>query len=277
VTGPVWDGTGVDPWLPQRLAALDDLARTERDIRRSVWAALSDWLIQAARRVLRGDTRMPDVDALHALAPLWRESVSHIVRGEIQQAVGLAYTRLLGEDYPYEQRPFVTRYLSEVNNRLVRIPDEVFDLVAGQVSQGVNLGEGIPQLASRVDNVLSSTESERWPNRAVVIARTETIGALNAGRFDAFRAADEEEEETEEQFEQIWLATDDARTRPDHRAAEGQRVPVGQPFVVGGHELRFPGDPLGPPDQVIQCRCVALLVEQGEDVDMSDRQSRGDR
>jgi len=271
VTGPVWNGKGVDPWLPARLDARLEAAATERDIRAAVWAALSDWLVQLARRVVRGDRR-PDLDAIWAMAPLWRQAVDLILQGEIFRAIGLAFERVLGRDSRWDQRPAMVRYLAEVRNRLVRIPEEVYDLVAGQISTGVNLGESIPQLAARVDSVLSTTQSQRWPNRATVIARTETIGALNAGRVEAFKivAADE----PDVQFELMWLATDDSRTRPNHRTAEGQRVPIGSSFNVGGFELAFPGDPTGPPQEVIQCRCVPLLVEAGETVDLSNRQMR---
>lgn len=273
MTGPVWDGQGTDPWLPERLNARLDAAATERDIRASVWAALSDWLVQLSRRMLRGDGP-PDLDAVWAMAPLWREAVDLILQGEIFKAIGLAFERVLGADYRWDRRPAMVRYLAEVRNRLVRVPEEVFDLVAGQVSTGVNLGESIPQLAARVDSVLSTTESERWPNRATVIARTETIGALNAGRADAFTVV---AEDAEEPLEMFWLATEDHRTRPTHVAAEGQRVPVGSLFSVGGFDLRFPGDPSGPPQEVIQCRCTMLLVEPGESVDLSNRQMRRTR
>lgn len=267
-----WDGTGVDPWLPARLDARLQAAEVERDIRRAVWAELSAWLVQLARRVLRTGAR-PEVDAVWAAAPQWRDAVGRIVEGAIRDAVGLAYTRILGADYPFDRRTFVTAYLAEVANRMVRLPDEVFDLIAGQVAEGVNLGEGTPQLAARVDDALSTTGSERWPNRATVVARTETIGALAAGRYDAFRAAAEAEPDT--QFETVWLSTIDDRTRPAHRAADGQRQPVGTPFNIAGHALRFPGDPLGPADLVIQCRCAAILVEAGESIDMSNRQMKG--
>lgn len=271
---PVWDGEGTDPWLPPRLAARTDAAQVERDVRAAVWAALSDWLVQTGRAVLRNGAR-PDLDAIWARVPAWRAAVDLILHGEILKAIGLAFTRLLGRDYAWEQRVFVTRYLTEVRNRLVRIPDEVYDLVAGQISVGVNLGEGISSLAARVDTVLSRTESERWPNRATVIARTEALGALNAGRFDAFNAV--VEENPDERLYSFWLATEDSRTRPTHRAAEGQRVPVGTPFNVGGFELRFPGDPSGPPQETIQCRCVSLLVDADETVDLSNRQFRRNR
>jgi hypothetical protein len=275
MTGEAWDGTGRDPWLPARLDARLDAARVERDIRAAVWAALSDWLVQTARRVLRGDLAPPNPDAIWARASAWREAVDYILQGEIWKAIGLAFERLLGKDYPWDQRPAMVAYLAEVRNRMVRIPDEVYDLVAGQMAAGANLGESIPKLAQRVDTVLSSTGSERWPNRATVVARTETIGALNAGRLEAFKALAEDDPELG--LETFWLATSDSRTRPTHRAAEGQRVPVGQPFMVGGFPLRFPGDPSGPPQEVIQCRCTLLLVEPGETVDLSNRQFRRGR
>lgn len=274
MTGPAWDGKGKDPWLPERLNARLEIVQVERDLRAAIWAALSDWLVQTARRVLRGDAP-PDLDAIWARAPAWHEAVELIVQGEIWKAVGLAFEKLLGADSRWDQRPQVTAYLAGVRNRMVRLPEEVYDLVAGQMSTGVNLGEGIPKLAERVDTVLSTTGSERWINRATVAARTEAISALNAGRTEAFRAIAEAEPDIA--FEKVWLATDDARTRETHEAADGQRVPLDSTFIVGGFELAFPGDPSGPPQEVISCRCTLLLVEHGENVDMTNRQMRGTR
>jgi hypothetical protein len=583
VTGPVWNGEGKDPWLPARLEARLEVASTERDIRRVVWAELSGWLVETARAVLRGGQR-PNPDAVWARVPAWREAVDLIVSGEIRKALSVAFRRVLGAAYPWDQRVRATAYLAEVRNRLVRVPDEVFSLVAHQVATGVNLGEGIPELRARIDNILSTTASERWPNRATVIARTEclpgdapidgalatavyrrwysgpmitvktvggrqftgtpnhpvltprgwvglgqlldgdrlicdsrsvkatratgnqhvearptpiaqifdtaeaigvarrertgqpdfhgdrpegyvdvlgsfgvlslgrfaaigersidgllapselekvtlacerapfprgdsidqapgllsvppwhpgrlhypadrfevcpvhpgqslarfssrvpghkltlwqvgpqgwtlapvgeeaparfgvrpdntpleenapdlirskaglssdfpiaqpgeveidkvlsidvrefsghvynlttvngyfvsggvftgnTVGALNAGRAEAFRVVAEEDPDTI--YERLWLSTDDHRTRSTHEEADGQRVPLNSPFIVGGFELAFPGDPSGPPQEIIQCRCTALLVERGESVDMSNRQMRTGR
>jgi len=168
----------------------------------------------------------------------------------------------------------VSAYLAAVQNRMVRTPDEVFDVVASQVSRGAAAGESIPQIADRVHDVLDTTGTELWQNRAVVVARTETIGALNGGRSDAYVAV---ADAIGGPFEQAWLATLDPRTRPAHRAADirgelAQRVPVGTPFVVGGEHLMHPGDPAGSAANVIQCRCSTLLLRPGEDVDLSNRQ-----
>jgi hypothetical protein len=270
VTGPAWNGKGTDPWLSERLGAAAEVTQAERAIRAQFWAELSGWLVETGRQVLR-DGR-PDPHAVWARVPAWREAVEAVLRGQILKALGLAFRKLFGPSYAWDQRVFVADYLAQVRNRMVGIPDEVYDLVAHEVATGVNLGESIPELRDRVDMVLSTTKSERWPNRATVVARTETIGALNAGRSEAFRAAAEADPELE--LERVWLATEDTRTRETHRLADGQRVALGSPFIVGGAELMFPGDPSGPPQEVIQCRCTMLLVEPGENVDMSNRQFR---
>lgn len=269
-----WNGQGRDPWLPARLDARLEVAQTERSIRRVVWSELSGWLVETARAVLSGGQR-PDPDAVWARVPAWRDAVDLILNGEIFKAIGLAFVKVLGPEYRWDQRVAVTTYLAEVHNRLVRVPEEVFALVAHQLAVGVNLGEGIPKLRDRVDVVLSTTGSNRWPNRATVIARTETIGALNAGRTEAFRVVAEQEPDIV--WQRLWLATDDTRTRETHEDADGQRVGLDEPFIVGGFSLAFPGDPMGPPQEVIQCRCVPLLVKQGESIDMSNRQFRRGR
>lgn len=269
MTGPVWDGDGIDPWMPARVAAALDAAEAERSIYTAVWEALTAWLVTTSRRLLRGPVLDPS--DVFAQIPAWRRAVQGIIETVIVPIMGRAYEGLFGPGYEWRYRPSVVAYLTEVTNRMVRTTDDVFDLVAGQVAAGVTLGEGIPELAARVDQVLSATATERWANRAVTVARTETMGALNGSRADAFDAY---AEDSGEPMEKIWLATLDTRTRRTHRIADKDRVPVGEPFMVGGFPLMFPGDPSGPPQEVINCRCTTLLVEVGENVDLSNRHFR---
>lgn len=262
-----WTGEGPDPWLPDRIAYAEQAAAAERAIREQVWAELSGWLVGVSRAVLL--PVRPDPMAVFSQQPAWEAAVKRIVSKTITDTIGSAYKTMLGEDYRFESRPMVVNHLAQVTNRMVRTPDSVFDLVASEVTKGAELGESIPNIANRVEDVLDATGTERWPNRATVVARTETLGALNAGRTDAFMAV---AEETGDEFEQVWLSTIDRRTRPTHKTADGQRVPVGQPFTVGGSSLRYPGDPLGPAKEIIQCRCSSLLTEPGETLDLSNRQ-----
>jgi hypothetical protein len=265
--GPVWDGEGTDPWLVPRMDAAAEAAVIETAIREAVWVELSAWLVTVSRAVIH--TALPDPLAVFSKSPAWAAAVDRVVSGPVREAVGTAYQSLLGDGYRFDQRPAVVEHLATVSNRMVRTVDSTFDLVARQVSIGANLGEGAAEIADRIDEVLSTTHTERWPNRATVVARTETMGALNAGRQDAFAAV---AEELDVPFEQMWVATVDRRVRPTHRRADGQRVPTGQPFTVGGASLRFPGDPLGPGKEVIQCRCTTILLEPGETIDLTHRQ-----
>lgn len=266
LTAAAWDGKGIDPWLPQRIAAEVDVTAAERRVYTTWWSSFSDWLVRVRRSVFTSG--VPDPNGIWTHVPLWAELMGALVQGPIRDAIGLTFQRMFGPDVLFDKRPAVTNYLAEVTNRLVRTPQEVFDVVASQVARGAAAGESIPKIADRVAEVLDATGTERWPNRAVVIARTETIGALSAGRSDAFAAV---AEALGGEFEEQWLATIDRRTRPAHREADLQRVPLGTPFTVGGEHLLRPGDPAGSAANVIQCRCSTLLVRPGETTDMTGR------
>lgn len=52
-----------------------------------------------------------------------------------------------------------------------------------------------------------------------------------------------------------WISTKDTKVRSEHRLLDGKSVGVGSPFEVNGQMIRFPGDPLSPPQMTINCRC----------------------
>jgi hypothetical protein len=53
----------------------------------------------------------------------------------------------------------------------------------------------------------------------------------------------------------IWRTREDEKVRAAHRAANGQRRGLGEPFDVGGYPVRFPSDPLAPAAVSRFCRC----------------------
>lgn len=101
----------------------------------------------------------------------------------------------------------------------------------------------------------------RWAWKARRIARTEVISALNGG---SFAGATARAEETGETLYKEWLATDDVRTREEHREADGQVRPMAMPFLVGGFPLQFPGDPTAPGHLTINCRCATAYLDEDE-------------
>lgn len=60
-----------------------------------------------------------------------------------------------------------------------------------------------------------------------------------------------------------WISMDDDHTRTSHQRADGQVVGLGEKFSVGDAELRYPGDPTGPVEEVINCRCVIAPAAGG--------------
>lgn len=60
------------------------------------------------------------------------------------------------------------------------------------------------------------------------------------------------------QWASVWL---DDRVRPSHMAAHGQVQEVEATFYVGSSRLMYPGDPMGAPEEIINCRCVLIPVE----------------
>tara|TARA_Y100000114_G_scaffold89695_1_gene83278 strand:+ start:3922 stop:4761 length:840 start_codon:yes stop_codon:yes gene_type:complete len=68
-----------------------------------------------------------------------------------------------------------------------------------------------------------------------------------------------------DQLQKEWIASFDDRVRDTHSEA-GASDPVmsNQPFIVGGQQMMFPGDPAGGAEECINCRCsVAYLPIQG--------------
>jgi len=145
---------------------------------------------------------------------------------------------------------------------LTRVTEDEMDALYDRIEQGVppaveaSLRARIRELADTADR-----SRRRWEWRADRIARTEVAGAVNAG-VDAF--ARESTAATGREWYKRWWTSQDDRVRATHRAAHGQVVPPGGRFSVGGATLRYPGDPLGPPQEVINCRCSTLLITRDE-------------
>jgi len=87
------------------------------------------------------------------------------------------------------------------------------------------------------------------PFRAITIAKTEMHTA-------SVKAINDSVEATRIDFKREWIATADESTREDHSEADGQTVAMDDEFFVGGEGLKFPGDPSGSAENIINCRCV---------------------
>lgn len=140
--------------------------------------------------------------------------------------------------------------------------------VNNAVLQGILQGESNDKIASRLQTVTSMNHTAAIRN-----ARTMTTGAENAGRTDSYKRAAEMGIE----LEQEWLATLDGRTRDNHRALDGERIPLAKDKwhpAKFSNGCRYPGDPEGPPWEVYNCRCTLVVAIKGIDQSDAPRNSK---
>lgn len=139
--------------------------------------------------------------------------------------------------------------------KVVNISETTRSRINNAVRIGQANGESVFRIADRIHEETGGAIGAR---RALVIARTETHFASSAASELALEALDIPGIKRE------WIAAEDHRTRATHVDANGQVRGLGEAFDVGGFKLRYPGDPLGPAREVIQCRCVPAAVFDDE-------------
>ncbi len=88
------------------------------------------------------------------------------------------------------------------------------------------------------------------------VAQTETTGALNGGNFAAQQALEDEGLSNGRE----WVSIIDHVTRPDHVDMNETQVGVGQQFNVAGTMCDYPGDPVLPAEQRVNCRCACISI-----------------
>ena len=225
-----------------------------------VGSALQRWLGKARDAVLGPWHRyrmQPDPVAVFQVQEAWNQEIPTILSAVGRIAMG-AWSEATDVP-PVSRHSFVMSQLAQTENFLVRIPDETYNLVFAEVTDAVNGGASTEQVADRVEQVLSYTGSERWHGRARAIAQTETTRAYGAGTL---AAGIEQSRVTGRVLQKRWETEHDPKVRASHRAIDGQVRDLFMPFYVDGFPLLYPGDPMGPPDTVINCRCDLVIMDE---------------
>lgn len=137
-------------------------------------------------------------------------------------------------------------------------------LVSSQLTQGVLLGESIPKIARRVQNVTGSNLAT-----AMRTARTAVTGAECAGRMSSYERA----KGMGIKLKKEWLSTLDNRTRHSHRQLDGERIDNDEKAKFS-NGCRYPGDPTARYAEICNCRCTVIAAVEGFETDDAERWSK---
>lgn len=123
--------------------------------------------------------------------------------------------------------------------------DVIRETVAGAYLDGLPVRDTAALIRAKL--------GEAAPGQAKMLARTDLNSLANGGSVMAAQMVGA--------ATKTWLTAEDDRVREMHVEADGQTVPIDQPFDVCGEQLDYPGDPAGSDDCVCNCRCTVIYGE----------------
>src|SRR5574342_158294 len=203
-------------------------------------------------------------DDLAAITPLWQQAseaaLIPIVAQVYTDAAGALHAGLV--DAAETAVPAVTslaseQYLAAARNTFTQVGADLWETARGELLDGFQKGESIPELRDRLRNSAGLTA-----RRATLVARTQVLDASNAGSYDTAQASGLD-------LLKGWEATPDFRTRETHLMAGSTysgpgMIPMGEPFMVGGWPAERPHDPELPPEERYISFPAGTLVQASE-------------
>jgi SPP1 gp7 family putative phage head morphogenesis protein len=250
----------LDGWRSEIVAAVRKAPIKEADV-----DAIDDELRQAvASGILTDDQRQAIIAAVNAaLASMDPKQLAAVIT-QIQEALFKAgLESAAGEVGITWDVPPVTA-LQSLSQTVIPFSKQIVDREVAAINQalqdGIAAGEGIPQLADRIQdtfddgmhvlddsgNIVRVTPSDSW---AEMVARTETSRAMNAGVMLAYHAAGVERI--------MWVAAEDERTCPVCEDLDGQIVLLDAKFDDGDEGVTQP-------PQHPSCRCTIVSAGVAE-------------
>ncbi len=136
-------------------------------------------------------------------------------------------------------------------HKIEGLSDSAWEKIRGELTLGVMGGKTPQEVAKAIGTNLKDPSIFRSiAHRAEVITQTEMGRVFST----AAELRMEEAAEHVKDLEKMWRHVGHPKVpRPSHVAADGQHVPVDEPFDIGGVDMRYPRDPAAPIDETINC------------------------
>ena len=239
-------------------------------------------LIKRAQRVFALAIREQYTEALDAVKLYGHENIDEHLRsviktGPIENAFNLMYIQasdiamtwrknLLGQkdevsDQVYGnhfQRQMQNFVRSKAGERIVNITgttyDQIRNVVESATLQATEDGLSISATRDLIIQYIADDYKEFTTARAELIARTEMVTAANYATIEGAKS-------TGLEYRKFWSTSGLANTRESHTAAEADSIDRGglREDELFSNGLAYPGDPVGSPEEVCNCRCSTLI------------------
>jgi HK97 family phage portal protein len=202
----------------------------------------------AAEALLREQVRLLYA-ADGALAAAWAEAL----RGPLRDAVMSGAHQAITQGPPGAASLPVAQLIAGARHRAAELSTHIlettYEQIRGLLFAAQTQGMTIRETAGLIRETVFGPALDA---RAANIARSEIAGAINQGSYLAAvqgRAVQAK----------MWVSQRDDRVRPSHVHTEAQGwIPVEKAFANG---LQYPGDPMGGPEEVINCRCTLAFSD----------------
>jgi len=210
------------------------------------------------RLLSNGDLKIEQVFDTNVWNKQLREDLSPVIMGAMIEASSTALSDSDEKVDPDEEE--IQEYIESQLLRAELVNETTKKELAGAVVLATLLmGEDddeaplvakVAMLTTAVGAVFAALLTKRLKD----IAEVESTGAYNAGLFFGGSRAGA--------TTKTWVTRTDKKVRAAHAALQGKTVGIRDGFKAGRHALRFPGDPLAPPELVINCRCLLKFGEE---------------
>jgi len=217
---------------------------------RSLIRALFETEGRAVASAVEGGNLKPSIDLekwRKTLRAVWSAVVESLGDEVIADLNGARSVRAVEWDpFAAALKSYIERHVA---NSVKLIEGTTQDGIQRAIDAGVAEGESYAQIGRRI----RALYDQYSVSRAMTIAWTEVHGASGYGMHEAARQSGVVETKT-------WLSAGDDRVRDSHAAMDGETVNLNDLYSNG---LQFPGDPSGPGEEIVMCRCVESYGTKG--------------
>ncbi|MFJ3545467.1 phage minor head protein [Streptomyces rubiginosohelvolus] len=257
--------------MPDADTLTEQLERAEVDVAKVVATVLAEVSLEFAEELRAADEIVAARFSVSRIARMWTSRMPRVVRRLLRVAETAAehtadtvelplpegWDDLPGRhDDGRELPPGIGQYVETTEQLLRAVGDRLSDVAVEELAAGVDAGEGIEQLRTRLLAAFRREGMQLGTAREERIAITEAGRAWNTATLAAAQALDGPDRPLVKQ----WITRRDTRVRDAHAAANGQLRLLDEPFTVAGVEMAAPLDPAAPASLVVNCRCVLAVA-----------------